>query len=42
MNQVQAHNNLIERTYKLEEKTNLYEERIKAVNRRIENLEKQS
>lgn len=37
---VQAHNNLIERTYKLEELTALQEEKIKVANHRIENLEK--
>ena len=36
---VQAHNNLIERTYKLEERTELQEEKIKVANRRIDNLE---
>ena len=35
---VQAHNNLIERTYKLEERTELQEEKIKAANHRIEDL----
>jgi len=38
---VQAHNNLIERTYKLEERTELQEEKIKVANHRIEDLEKQ-
>ena len=37
---VQAHNNLIERTYKLEERTELQEEKIRGANRRIEDLEK--
>ena len=37
---VQAHNNLIERTYKLEERTELQEEKIKTANHRIEGLEK--
>lgn len=37
---VQAHNNLIERTYKLEEQTMIQEEKIKDANRRIEDLEK--
>ena len=37
---VQAHNNLIERTYKLEERTELQEEKIRTANRRIEDLEK--
>lgn len=34
------HNNLIERTYALEEKTGLLEERIKVANHRIDDLEK--
>ena len=37
---VQAHNNLIERTYKLEERTELQEEKIRTANHRIESLEK--
>ena len=36
---VQAHNNLIERTYRLEERTELQEEKIKVVNHRIDDLE---
>ena len=36
---VQAHNNLIERTYRLEERTELQEEKIKVANHRIEDLE---
>ena len=36
---VQAHNSLIERTYKLEERTTLQDEQIKTVNHRIEDLE---
>ena len=36
---VQAHNNLIERTYKLEERTELQEEKIKVANHRIQDLE---
>ena len=36
---VQAHNNLIERTYKLEERTELQEEKIKVANHRIDDLE---
>ena len=36
---MQAHNNLIERTYKLEERTELQEEKIKVANHRIEDLE---
>lgn len=37
---VQAHNNLIERTYKLEERTELQEEKISVANHRIADLEK--
>lgn len=37
---VQAHNNLIERTYKLEERAEVQEERLKVANHRIEDLEK--
>ena len=37
---VQAHNNLVERTYKLEERTELQEEKIKVANHRIDDLEK--
>lgn len=36
---VQAHNSLIERTYKLEERTELQEEKIKVANHRIDDLE---
>ena len=36
---VQAHNNLIERTYKLEERNEMQEEKIKVANHRIEDLE---
>ena len=36
---VQAHNNLIERTYKLEDAQHLLDERIKVANHRIEDLE---
>lgn len=39
---VQAHNNLIERTYKLEERTELQEEKIKVANHRIEDLERKT
>ncbi len=39
---VNKHNNLIERTYKLEKMTEMNAERIKVVNRRIEELEKLS
>ena len=34
------HNNLIERTYKLEERTSVQEEQIKVANHRIEDLER--
>ena len=37
---VQAHNNLVERMYHVEERTELQEEKIKVVNHRIEDLEK--
>lgn len=37
---VQAHNNLIDRTYRLEERTEIQEEKIKAANHRIDDLEK--
>lgn len=33
------HNNLIERTYKLEERTSVQEEQIKVANHRIDDLE---
>lgn len=39
---VQAHNNLIERTYKLEERTELQEEKIRAANHRIDGLERKA
>ncbi len=39
-NKVNKHNQVIERTYKLEELTALQEEKIKVANHRIENLEK--
>lgn len=38
---VEQHNNLIDRTYKLEEMTALQEEKIKVANHRIEDLEKE-
>lgn len=38
---VQAHNNLVERMYKVEERTELQEEKIKVANHRIEDLEKE-
>lgn len=37
---VEAHNSLIERTYKLEERTELQEEKIKVANHRIDDLER--
>ncbi|MFI3142414.1 MAG: hypothetical protein R3Y27_08925 [Clostridia bacterium] len=39
---VEKHNNLVERTYKLEEATQIQEEKIKVVNHRICDLEKQN
>ncbi len=36
---VNKHNNLIERTYRLEEKAALHEEKLKVANHRIEDLE---
>ena len=36
---VQAHNNLVERTYHLEERTELQEEKIRVANHRIGDLE---
>lgn len=39
---VQAHNSLIERTYRLEERTELQEEKIKVANHRIGDLEKKN
>ncbi len=38
---VDKHNNVIERTYKLEEATALQEEKIKVINHRIADLEKE-
>lgn len=37
---VQAHNNLIERTYKLEDRANVIDEKIRVANHRIEDLER--
>ncbi len=37
---VDKHNNLVERTYRLEERTELQEEKIKVANHRIEDIEK--
>lgn len=36
---VQAHNNLVERTYQLEKQTEIQEEKIREANHRIEDLE---
>ena len=38
---VQAHNNLVERMYHVEERTELQEEKIKVANHRIADLEKE-
>ena len=38
---VYKHNSVIDRTYKLEERTEIQEERIKVANHRIEDLEKE-
>lgn len=38
--EVEKHNNVIERTYKLEERMELNDERLKVANHRIEDLEK--
>ena len=37
---VQAHNNLVERTYKLEECTQIQEEKLRVVNHRLQDLER--
>ena len=39
---VQAHNNLVERMYQVEERTELQEEKIKVANHRIEDLERKA
>jgi len=39
---VEKHNNLIERTYKLEEEARIHEEQIKVANHRIQDLEAKS
>lgn len=39
---VEKHNQIVERTYKLEEAAQLLDERVKVANHRIEDLEKQS
>ena len=36
---VQAHNNLVERMYRVEERTEIQEEKIKVANHRIDDLE---
>lgn len=38
---VEAHNQVIDRTYRLEKKADLYEEKIKVANHRIDDLEKE-
>ena len=38
---VDKHNNVIERVYKLEETSTLHEEKIKVVNHRLEDLERE-
>lgn len=38
---VQAHNNLVDRTYHLEEIATLHEEKLKVANHRIDDLEKE-
>lgn len=37
---VEKHNNMIERTYKLEEDSKVQEEKIKVINHRIDDLER--
>lgn len=37
---VDKHNNIVERTYRLEEQANIQEEKIKVANHRIEDLER--
>ena len=39
---VQAHNNLVERTYRLEEAQSVLDERVREANHRIEDLENSS
>ena len=39
---VEVHNQVIDRVYKLEERTELQEEKIKVANHRIEDLERQA
>ena len=38
--QVEKHNGLIERTYELEERTVVHDEKLKSASRRLDNLEK--
>lgn len=38
--QVEAHNKIVDRTYKLEKQSALHEEQIKVANHRIDDLEK--
>lgn len=40
--QVRKHNNLVERMYKVEEQTNIQEEKLKVANHRIDDLEKKA
>ena len=39
---VEAHNTLIERTYRLEEQARVFDEKFKVVNHRIDDLEKEA
>ncbi len=39
---VEAHNTLIERTYRLEEQVRVFDEKFKVVNHRIDDLEKEA
>lgn len=39
--QVNKHNQLVERTYRLEEQMHVHEEKIKVANHRIDNLERE-
>ncbi|MFA5305973.1 MAG: hypothetical protein WC365_00850 [Candidatus Babeliales bacterium] len=39
-NKVNRHNNLIERTYRLEERCEVFDEKMKVANHRIDDLEK--
>ncbi len=40
-NKVNKHNNLVERTYKLEERCEVFDEKMKVANNRIKDLEKE-